>query len=171
MQAPDRRSGKEGNDKGYQEAHAADQRFHDGPGLEGGLFVHAHKALHQPEAGVVEVGADGGTACNGSGDTGQVQRAQLAKAGHGGDDACCHGHSHSRGTHRDTHQSGHNEGDQHQRQAGICHGVADDIAQTGVLQHILAIIIPVIYYTQKAICNLFLNAIDSTAFSVYTVLV
>ena len=59
MQAPDRRSGKEGNNQCYQEAHAAHQRFHDGPGLEGGLFVHAHKALHQPEAGVVEVGAFG----------------------------------------------------------------------------------------------------------------
>ena len=80
MQAPDRRSGKEGNNECYQEAHAADQRFHDGPGLEGGLFVHTHKALHQPEAGVVEVGADGGAACNGSGDTGKVQRAQRAEA-------------------------------------------------------------------------------------------
>ena len=66
MQAPDGRSGKEGDDQCHQEAHTADQRFHDDPGLEGGLFIHAHKALDQPEAGVVEVRADGGAACDGS---------------------------------------------------------------------------------------------------------
>ena len=80
--------------------------------------------------------AHGGAAGDGSSDAGQVQRTQLAEAGHGGDDAGCHGHSHGSGTHRDTHQSSHDEGHQHQRQAGVCHGVADDIAQTGVLQHI-----------------------------------
>lgn len=36
---------KEGDDKCNQESNAADQRFHDGPGLEGGLFVHADNFL------------------------------------------------------------------------------------------------------------------------------
>ena len=79
---------------------------------------------------------DGGAACDGSGDTSEVEGAEFADAGHGGDDACCHGHSHGSGTHRDTHQSSHDEGHQNQRQAGVCHGVADDITQTGVLQHV-----------------------------------
>ena len=78
MQAPDRRSGKEGNDKCHEEAHAADQRFHNGPSLEGRLFIHAHKALDQPETGIVEVGTDGGAASDRSGDTGQIQRAEFA---------------------------------------------------------------------------------------------
>ena len=82
------------------------------------------------------MGAHGGAAGDGSGDAGQIQRAQLADAGHGGDDTCCHGHSHGRGTNGDAHQSSHDEGHQNQRQAGVCHGVADDVAQTGVLQHV-----------------------------------
>ncbi len=65
---------KEGDDKCNQESNAADQRFHDGPGLEGGLFVHADKALDQPEAGIVEVRADRGAARDGSGHAGQIQR-------------------------------------------------------------------------------------------------
>ena len=66
------------DDQCDEETHAADQRFHDGPGHEGGLFVHAHKALHQPEAGVVEVRAHGGAAGDGSGDAGQIPRAAPA---------------------------------------------------------------------------------------------
>ena len=86
--SPDRASlGEEGDDQCDEEAYAADQRFHDGPGLEGGLFIHSHKALDQPEAGVVEVRADGGAARNGRGDAGQIQGAERADAGHGGDDA------------------------------------------------------------------------------------
>ena len=41
---------KEGDDKRNKESDAADQRFHNGPGLEGGLFVHTHKVLDRPEA-------------------------------------------------------------------------------------------------------------------------
>jgi hypothetical protein len=36
---------KERDDKCNQKPDTADQRFHDGPGLEGGLFVHADNFL------------------------------------------------------------------------------------------------------------------------------
>ena len=85
-------SGEEGNDQCNQEADTADQGLHDRPGLECGLLIHSHKALNQPEAGVVEVRANGGAAGNRRGHAGQIQRAQLADSGHGRDNACCHCH-------------------------------------------------------------------------------
>src|SRR6476620_7906486 len=45
---------------GNGEAHHADQGFHDRPGLQRGLDVHAKEAAHHPETGVVHVrGNDG----------------------------------------------------------------------------------------------------------------
>ena len=76
-------SGKERNDQRNQESNAANQGFHNGPGLEGGFFIHADKALDKPEAGIVKVRADRGTTCDGSGNAGKIQRRQLADAGHG----------------------------------------------------------------------------------------
>lgn len=40
---------KEGDDKHNKESDTDDRRFHNGPGLEGGLFVHTHKAPDRPE--------------------------------------------------------------------------------------------------------------------------
>lgn len=40
---------KEGDDKRNKESDTDDRRFHNDPGLEGGLFVHTHKALDRPE--------------------------------------------------------------------------------------------------------------------------
>ena len=74
--------GEEGNHQRHKESNAADQRLHNGPSLEGRLFIHTHKALDQPETGIVEVGTDGGAASDRSGDTGQIQRAEFADAGH-----------------------------------------------------------------------------------------
>ena len=76
-------SGKERNDERNQESNAANQGFHNGPGLEGGFFIHADKALNKPEAGIVKVRADRGTTCDGSSNAGKIQRRQLADAGHG----------------------------------------------------------------------------------------
>ena len=52
---PEKRSGKEGDNEGNQEADTTDEGLHDGPGPKGGLFIDTDQTLHQPEAGVVEV--------------------------------------------------------------------------------------------------------------------
>ena len=111
-------SGKERNDQRNQESNAANQGFHNGPGLEGGFFIHADKALNKPEAGIVKVRADRGTTCDGSGNAGKIQRRQLADAGHGGNNASGHRHGHGRRTNRDANQCRHNERNHDQRQAG-----------------------------------------------------
>ena len=111
-------SGKERNDERNQESNAANQGFHNGPGLEGGFFIHADKALNKPEAGIVKVRADRGTTCDGSGNAGKIQRRQLADAGHGGNNASGHRHGHGRRTNRDANQCRHNERNHDQRQAG-----------------------------------------------------
>ena len=82
------------------------------------------------------MGADRGTARDSGGHAGQIQRGQLTDAGHGGNDTGCHRHSNGGGADRDTNQRSNDEGDHDQRQTGGGNGIADDITQAGVLQHI-----------------------------------
>ena len=65
--------------------------------------------LDQPEAGVIEVGADGGATGDGRGHTRQVEGRQLADARNRSNDTGSHRHGDGGGTNADTHEHGHED--------------------------------------------------------------